>query len=94
MWRHWRRRFKWTCLCPILFADRFGIVVVMRRAEQPVSLDEIEAVAEPLYPDITCEWKPQDCGRLRGRVVALDYGLPDEASITERRQYYRSFPPR
>ncbi len=91
MWQHWRARFKGTCLCPILFADRFGLVVVMVRAEQPVSLAEIEAVCETLYPDVTCEWKPQDCGRLCGQVVALDYGVPDEASMAERRAYYRTF---
>lgn len=94
MWRIWRPRFNWQCLCPILLSDRFGFIVVMRRAEQPVTVEQIEAVAEPLYPDVTCEWKTADCGRLDGRIVALDYGLPDEDSIAERRAYYGGFAPR
>lgn len=91
MWDVWRSRFKWECLCAVLFADRFGFVVVMCRAEQPVTIEEIEEVAEPLYPDVTCEWKPADCGRIDGRVVALDYGLPDNDAMRERREYYRTF---
>jgi hypothetical protein len=94
MWCVWRLRFKWECLCPVLFADRFGFAVVMRRAEQPVTVEEIEEVAEPLYPDVTCEWKPADCGRIDGRIVALDYGLPDNDAMRERREYYRTFAPR
>jgi hypothetical protein len=90
MWRVWRLKFKWDCLCPILFADRCGFLVIMRRASQPASLEDIERTSDPLYPDITCEWKPEDCGLLDGRVVALDYGLPWADSVTERRAYYQA----
>jgi hypothetical protein len=95
MWRKWRLRFNWDCLCPILFADPFGFVVVMRRAQQPVTEEQIEEfVADPLYPDVSCEWKPADCGLIDGRLVALDYGLPDEDSMAERREDYGRFAPR
>jgi hypothetical protein len=89
MWRTWRPRFPcWTNLCPITFADRFGVMVVMLRAAQPVTVDEIEADTPDCYPDIDCEFgKPENFGKLDGRIVAVDYGLSDAAAVVKRRAY-------
>ncbi|MDE2137026.1 MAG: hypothetical protein KGJ68_06280 [Gammaproteobacteria bacterium] len=94
MWRVWRLKFaKWECLCPVLLADPFGLVVVMPRASTGPTAEEIERAKPDHYPDITCEWKPEDCGLLDGRLVALDYGLPWADSVRERRAYYTDFDP-
>lgn len=92
MWRKWRLKFKWACLCPVLFADRCGLVVVMPRAAEGVTEEEIEQASHELYPDVTCEWKAADCGRLNGRLVAIDYGLPWADGVKERREYMERFP--
>jgi hypothetical protein len=88
MWLTWRRKFGWTNLCPIIFADRRGRVVVMRRARQPVSRADID-LALDTYPMITAETKPADWGVVSGRVVAVDYGV-DEGLASEKRAYYAS----
>jgi hypothetical protein len=90
MWRTWRPVFGWENLCPILFADLLGLVVVMPRAQQPVTFaDVVEATPGHYYPDTTAETKPEDFGRVGGRVLALDYGLPNADLVRERRAYYR-----
>jgi hypothetical protein len=66
--------------------------VVMARASQ-VTSEEIEADEPDDYPDIHAEMKPENCGRQGGRIVAVDYGLWDEASVMERRQYLAAKPP-
>lgn len=89
MWRTWRPKFGWTILCPIKFADCVGVVVIMPRAEQPVTVEEFQAADPDDYPDITSEWwKVEDFGRIEGRTVALDYGLADADAVQERRAYY------
>jgi hypothetical protein len=88
MWATWRPIFKWENLCPIAFADPFGFLVVMPRAEQPVTFDEVVAATPDYYPDITSETKAEDFGRVNGRVLALDYGLPDADMVRDRRAYY------
>jgi hypothetical protein len=88
VWYRWRPVFRWENLCPIVFADPLGLVVVMPRAEQPVTDDEIKAATPDYFPEPTYEYKAQDFGRLNGRVVALDYGLPLEDTVSEARQYY------
>ena len=89
MWTYWRPRFpQWEGrLCPILYADRFGLVVVMRRARVPVDPAEFMAL-EPPYPDTTGEPKPENFGWLDDQIVEVDYGLPDAAMTDERRAYY------
>jgi len=87
MWTRWRLVFDWQTLCPIYASDRFGFFVVMPRATQPVSREEVDALPD-YYPDITAEAKPDDYGFVNGSVVALDYGLPDQDMIQQRRKYY------
>lgn len=88
MWRTWRPIFGWENLCPIEFADPFGFLVVMPRAAQPVTFEDVVEATPDYYPDITSETKPADFGRVGGRVVALDYGLPDADLVRKRRAYY------
>ena len=87
MWTVWRPIYGWTSLCPVLFADPLGILVVMPRADQPVTREEVDALPD-YYPDITSETKVEDHGRVAGKVVALDYGLPDRDLVETRRAYY------
>ena len=88
MWQTWRPLFGWQNLCPITFADAFGLVVVLPRATQPVAVEEVDEARGDYYPDITAETKPADFGRVGGRVLALDYGLPDGRAVRQRRAYY------
>ena len=75
MWQVWRPVFGWPYLCPILFADSLGLVVVMPRAHQPVTFDEVKRATPDCYPEPSTEFKAADFGRVGGRVVALDYGI-------------------
>jgi hypothetical protein len=72
MWRTWRPVFGWNNLCPIVFSDPVGIVVVMPRATQPVTLEQVVAATPNYYPDTTSETKPADFGLVGNRVLALD----------------------
>jgi hypothetical protein len=90
MWQRWRPRFQWSTLCPVIYADPFGLLVVMPRAVQPVPQDQVDALPD-YYPDITAETKHEDFGLLGGSIVALDYGLPFEDAVLERRNYYQGF---
>jgi hypothetical protein len=89
MWHHWRPLLKWETLCPVLFADPLGLVVVMPLAEQPVTVSEVDAMPD-YYPLTTAESKVEDHGRLGGRIVALDYGLPDRDMVVHQRAYYET----
>ena len=91
MWNNWRTVFEWNSLCPVLLADALGLVVVMARAVQPVTEEEVNSLPD-YYPSITSEPKPEDHGRLAGKVVAVDYGLGFVGHVLERRKYYESHP--
>jgi hypothetical protein len=65
-----------------------GFVVVMPRGSQPVTVEEVVHCIGDYYPDITCETKPADFGRVNNQVVTLDYGLPYDDMVAERRRYY------
>jgi hypothetical protein len=92
-WRTWSLRFDgWrNVLAPVLWADRWGWLVVMSRTES-VSEEVLEAVAwaQDSYPEPPCEFKAEDWGRLPdGRIVAHDYAQPALAAEAEaeRREY-------
>ena len=89
MWHQWRPVFGWKNLCPVVFADPLGMIVVMPRAEQPVTFQELLDAAPDDYPDTTTETKSADFGRINGSVLALDYGLPYAEAVAARRAYYR-----
>lgn len=64
-------------LCPVLFADPFGFIVVMPRAE-PLPFALTNASYELLVDRgdyrIPAEKKSDSWGILHGHVVAIDYG--------------------
>jgi hypothetical protein len=91
MWQHWRPIFdEWEGrLCPVLFADRRGLVVVMRRAKQPVNVaDAHEWLMAIPWPNTTGEPSLENAGWLNGRLVEVDYGLSDQELVEQRRAYY------
>ena len=90
MWFCWRPLFRWRTLCPVIWADPLGLLVIMPRASQPVPQEEVDALLE-YYPDITAETKHEDFGAIQGQIVALDYGLPFADVVRERRNYYEGF---
>ena len=85
----WRVVFGWQHVCPVLLADPFGFFVAMPRCTQPVPQHDVEAAHDSQFPDVTSEMKPEDHGFLRGRVVALDYGLPLAAMVQNERARYQ-----
>lgn len=92
MWFIWRPIFNWKNLCPVVFADPTGFLLVMRRAEQPVSFVDIAEAnkAYDYYPDIDVEYKPENWGKLDGKLVCLDYGIAGGEFVVERRKYLES----
>ena len=90
MWHKWRPIFGWRTLCPIYFSDPLGLIVVMPRATQPVSQEDVDALPD-YHPTITAELKADDYGLLLDNVLALDYGLPDKDMVQQRRDYYAGF---
>jgi hypothetical protein len=88
MWYRWRPMFGWESLCPILFADPLGLVVVMPRAQKPVTLEEIETATPVYFPAPTYETVAEAFGLVNGRVLAIDYGLPWRSAVSEMRAYY------
>jgi hypothetical protein len=91
MWFIWRPKFGWEHLCPIKFADPFGLIVIMTRAAQPVTIADIEQANYDYYPDITAETKASSYGLVNGIILALDYGLGSTDDIDKRRNYYKKF---
>lgn len=90
MWFSWRPRFLWKTLCPIYYADPFGLMVVMPRVVQPVPQEQVDAMPD-YYPNITSETKHDDFGMLGGNIVAIDYGLPFKDAVRKQRMYYQGF---
>ncbi len=88
MWQDWRQTFGWKNLCPIYFADPLGILVIMPRAKQPVTFEDVKIAYDYCDPNITAEAKTKDWGCLGGRVLALDYGLPTADMVVSRRKSY------
>ena len=88
MWRIWRPTFGWESLCPVVFADPLGLLVVMPRVDQPVSQEDVEIGRGDPYPAPTGEWKPDDHGRLDGKVVVVDYGIWAQDDVERERAYY------
>ena len=93
MWKIWRLKFGWSNLCPILFADPLGFVVVMPKAAQPVTFEQVLQADPDDWPDITAESKPEDYGFIDNRLYALDYGLPDADLVKKKRAYFRDTSP-
>jgi len=92
MWQYWRPIFGWENLCPIYFADPLGVLVIMPRAKQPITCEDVKNATSgkyDYYPNIFTESKPEDWGCLGGRILVLDYGLPNEDMVVRRRSTYK-----
>jgi hypothetical protein len=90
MWCDWRPRFGWRSLCPIIFADRRGFVVIMPLAGEAATQEEADEAYPHEFHEITSEGKPDDFRWLGGRIVVVDYGLTSESAAIEQRTYYRA----
>lgn len=79
--REWSRA-KYPELCPVLFADPLGLVVIMPRCEiltRELTGLEYHAFFGPINEAtrsyrVPTENKPDSFGYLNGRLVAVDYG--------------------
>src|ERR1051325_4297253 len=87
MWRTWRPKFEWAHRCPVSLADPLGLLVVMPRADT-VTQDETNAEMPDYWPTVSSECKAADHGRLNGRLVVVDYGLPYADMVREQRANY------
>jgi len=74
-------RLGWPELCPVIWADPLGVIVVMPRvavltAEEFAAIDYHAAVTRPDGTSLAdlVERKWNSFGWLGGRVVAIDYG--------------------
>lgn len=95
MWRIWRPAFGWENLCPVLFGDPAGLILVMPRAQQPVTeTDALAAFSIDYWPGIDAESKAENFGRLGDSVLVLDYGLPGSDDVAHRREYLMTHPAR
>ena len=88
MWGKWQPKFRWQNLCPVLFSDPVGLIIVMPWAA-PVTQEEVDRETPDYYPGFHAESKPEDHGRLVGQLVVVDYGLPRNLIDGYRRQYER-----
>jgi hypothetical protein len=62
----------------------------MLRAQQPVSFEDVKRANSDdydYYPDIDVEYKPENWGRIREKIVCLDYGLEESERVKQRRAY-------
>ena len=66
---------KWPELCPVLFSDPFGLLVIMPRC-QPIPSYLIQSCLDFIFnnPNIPVENKLDSFGLLDGSIVAIDYG--------------------
>lgn len=90
MWKVWRPIFGWDNLCPVYVSDPIGLILVMIRAHQPVSFEEIQVINSneyDYYPDIDVEYKPENWGKIGEKLVCLDYGLEESEVVQQRRAY-------
>jgi hypothetical protein len=67
----------WPELCPVLFADPLGLIVIMPRAVPLTSWDELPYVEGFVHKEdysLPVEIKLDSFGWLKGKIVAIDYG--------------------
>ena len=87
VWTVWQPMFGWQHICPVLFADPAGLLVIMPRCH-PVAQHIVDASIEECHPDVNHEPKAADHGYLEGRVVVVDYGLPLPEMVENERSRY------
>jgi hypothetical protein len=99
MWTVWRARFGWPHLCPVVWGDPDGHVLVMQRATQDATDEQIRRF-ESEWMDTRTLWlpdaepKPEDWGHLPedGRLVVCDYGydIDTEEAIAQKRREFEA----
>mgnify|MGYP003653594499 CR=1 FL=1 len=93
IWKKWRPIFGWEHLCPVQFCDPLGLIIVMDRAFQPVTFEEVKSANDlrysDYYPDVDLEYKPENWGIVAGKMVCVDYGIDDSEHILKKRRYYQ-----
>lgn len=79
--RFYRTGFGVPKICPVLFSDPLGLVVIMPACEvldRSLTDDELEGFFGVPWGDTTLnvpvEDKPENFGWYDGRIVAIDYG--------------------
>jgi hypothetical protein len=92
VWSTWRLRLGWSGLCPVLFADPLGLLVVMPWAAEAATIDQVKVLEDSIERECKAftdaEGKTGDYRLLNGAVVAVDYGLAHQDMVLERRKYY------
>jgi hypothetical protein len=95
-WEHemctvWRDRFKWEHLCPVVWCEPAGRILMMQRGTSDATHDEIDAIYDRYYPSVGCESKTKDWGHVEGKLVVFDYGFDcwTESAMEAQRRYYR-----
>lgn len=70
-------RAGWDGLCPVLYGNRYGFVIVMPRAD-PIERDMTDVEYDDLLArreyELPVERKTDSFGMLNGQIVAVDYG--------------------
>jgi len=93
--RRYAPAFGWRELCPVLWADRFGLLLLMPRTE-PVSQVDVYLLSAAVlehHPAPPCEMKAEHWGRLPdGRIVAVEFAesVHDADDLREHRDYLES----
>jgi hypothetical protein len=92
MWNVWRPRFGWEHLCPVVWSDPEGHILVMQRVTQCVTDSEVREFEQRLLERFkripSTESKSEDWGHLPdGTMVVVDYGYgcDTEEAIREER---------
>ena len=72
--RQWSQLGK-DCLCPVLFADPFGLLVVMPRLlDPPRQVCPVEVLWFQEVANVPTDRNPSNFGWVDGRMVLWDYG--------------------
>jgi hypothetical protein len=99
IWNVWRPRFGWKHLCPVVWSDPHGHIVVMRRVVQDATDAEVREFEWRLMEEFkripSTESKAEDWGHLPdGSLVVVDYGYicdSEEAILQERAELQAAF---
>jgi hypothetical protein len=99
LWTVWRPQFGWKHLCPVVWADPSGHILVMQRVIQDVTDAEVREFELRLLEEFkripSTESKAEDWGHLPdGRLVVCDYGYgcdSEEAIRKERADLETAF---
>lgn len=73
--RYWSRWHERDCLCPVLFSDPLGLLIVMPRcAPLTRKICPVEVIWFQEYKHVPTDWAQENWGWWQGKLVLLDYG--------------------